>query len=205
VDVLVASVALLALVPLLVLVVVAVLVDSRGPVIYAQPRVGRFGAMFLILKFRSMVRDADRQGSGVSGHRDPRITRVGSLLRRVKLDEIPQLLNVLRGEMTLIGPRPEVMCYLRYYSPAELQVLTVRPGITGPGQILFTNVQASELDACDDPEAHYVNCQLHPKLLADVQYLRRRSLRVDLKVMAGTVAMLFRLAGRSVNRLEEVA
>jgi lipopolysaccharide/colanic/teichoic acid biosynthesis glycosyltransferase len=139
-----------------------------------------------------MVRNADKLGALVSGHRDPRITRVGRLLRRTKLDEIPQLLNILRGDMTLIGPRPEVMRYLRYYSSAELQLLNVRPGLTGPGQLLFSSQHAAELDALDDPESHYVNRQLHPKLSVDIDYLKHRCLRLDVQTLLRTVAMVAR-------------
>jgi lipopolysaccharide/colanic/teichoic acid biosynthesis glycosyltransferase len=146
-----------------------------------------------MLKFRSMVRDADRRGPLVTDRADPRITRIGALLRASKLDELPQLFNVVRGDMTLIGPRPEVPRFIRCYYPDELGILRVRPGLTGPGQIFYTEVQA-EQDSAADPEAHYLGSQLHPKLAIDLDYLRRRSLRLDLAILLRTVAMLSHLA-----------
>src|ERR1019366_4680310 len=122
-------------------------------------------------------------------------TRAGALLRATMLDELPQLLNVVRGDMTLIGPRPEVPRFLPCYQPEELKILRVRPGLTGAGQIFFyTEVQA-EQDSGADPETHYVGSQLHPKLAVDLDYLRRRSLWFDLAIVLRTIALLCHLAG----------
>jgi lipopolysaccharide/colanic/teichoic acid biosynthesis glycosyltransferase len=192
VDIVVAATALLLLSPVLLVIGVAVMVDSRGPAFYRQQRVGRLGRTFAILKFRSMVADAEKLGALVSGRRDPRVTRVGALLRATKLDELPQLINVIKGEMTLIGPRAEVMRYVLHYTPRELQLLGVRPGLTGPGQLLFTEEQAGHLDEADDPDVYYVNRQLHVKLAVDIGYLRSRSLWVDAKTILMTVALPLR-------------
>jgi lipopolysaccharide/colanic/teichoic acid biosynthesis glycosyltransferase len=190
VDLLVAAVALMVLSPLLVLVAALVKAESRGPVIYAQERIGKHDRPFRILKFRSMVADAERVGPLVSGRRDPRITRVGAILRATKLDELPQLVNVLRGDMTLIGPRADVARYVAHFTAEERQVLAVRPGLTGPSAVYFTTDQADELDGVTDPDAYYIEHQLHPKLALDLGYLRHRSFATDVGVLWSTVKVL---------------
>src|ERR1022692_2415424 len=196
VDVVIALIALLVASPLLPAAAAAVKVSSRGPALYKQVRAGKSGRPFTMLKFRSMVRDADRVGPLVTDRADPRITRIGALLRAAKLDELPQLFNVMRGDMTLIGPRPEVLRFLPCYHQEELGILTVRPGLTGPGQIFYTEVQA-EQDSATDPETHYVDSQLHPKLAVDLDYLRRRSLWFDLGILLRTIALICHLARRA--------
>jgi lipopolysaccharide/colanic/teichoic acid biosynthesis glycosyltransferase len=190
VDIVLSAIALGLLSPLLLLVAIAVKLDSRGPAFYSQKRVGRFGRTFRILKFRSMVANAEGLGPVLCGHRDPRITRFGTILRSTKLDELPQLINVLKGDMTLIGPRPEVSHYIPAYNPLELRLLTVRPGLTGLGQLYYTERQAAELDELEDPDAHYVSRQLHPKLAYDLAYLKDRSFWLDIKIVLGTMALL---------------
>ena len=191
VDVLVSAVGLVVVSPLLALLAVAVRADSRGPALFRQKRVGRDGVPFEIIKFRTMVVDAERIGPAVSGNVDPRVTRVVALLRRTKLDELPQLLNVLRGEMTLVGPRAEVARYVAYYTAEERATLSVRPGLTGPGGIWFTRSQAGELDGSDDPERAYVERHLHDKLRLDLAYLRDRTLLADLRAIGQTVGLLW--------------
>lgn len=197
VDVTVSALALIGLAPVLGAVTVAVRVESPGPVLFGQTRVGRDGVQFRILKFRSMVDGAERIGPQVSGRNDPRVTRVGAVLRATKLDELPQLWNMLRGDMTLVGPRAEVPEMVRYYTDEEWETLRVKPGLTGPGQIYFTSDQAAELDGVDDVEAHYVEYQLHPKLALDLVYLRHRTWRSDLAVVGRTVLLLLG-AGRRI-------
>jgi lipopolysaccharide/colanic/teichoic acid biosynthesis glycosyltransferase len=189
-DVLVSAVGLAVVSPLLALVAALVKTESRGPVIYAQERIGRHGRPFRIVKFRSMVADAERLGPLVSGHRDPRITRVGAFLRATKLDELPQLVNVLRGDMTLIGPRADVARYVAHFTAEERQLLTVRPGLTGPSAVYFTTDQAGELDGVADPDAYYIEHQLHPKLALDLDYLRHRSITTDIGILWRTVTVL---------------
>jgi lipopolysaccharide/colanic/teichoic acid biosynthesis glycosyltransferase len=191
-DIVLSGIATIALSPLLFLIAVAIRLESRGPVFFRQLRVGLNEVPFRIVKFRTMVVDAERLGPKVSGTRDPRVTRVGGVLRATKMDELPQLWNVLTGEMTLVGPRAEVPDMIRYYTPEERETLKVKPGLTGPGQIYFTTDQAAELDDVEDVEAHYVSHQLHPKLALDLEYLRRRSLWSDLGVMVKTVGVLVR-------------
>jgi lipopolysaccharide/colanic/teichoic acid biosynthesis glycosyltransferase len=192
-DVAVAAVGLVCLSPILLAIALAVRLESSGPALYRQERVGRRSCVFRLVKFRSMVDHADRLGALVSGRCDCRITRVGRLLRRSKLDELPQLWNVLVGDMTLVGPRPEVSRFLCHYTERERLLLTVRPGLAGPGQLFFTLEQAAELDDAMDPERHYVQSQLHHKLAVDLDYLACRSLKVDLWVLVRTAAMCLTL------------
>ena len=190
VDIGVAMAAAVLLSLLLALIALLIKLDSPGPVLYRQQRVGKNGLPFRILKFRSMVANAERLGAAVAGRHDPRITRVGRFLRAAKLDELPQLANVVAGHMTLIGPRAEVPRYVRHYTEKERRVLTVRPGLTGPGQLLFSQEQAAELDGAADPEREYVEHQLHVKLALDLDYLHRRALRRDLAILCQTVAVM---------------
>jgi lipopolysaccharide/colanic/teichoic acid biosynthesis glycosyltransferase len=190
VDVSVSAGALVLVSPLLVLVAAFVKAESRGPVFYMQERIGKHGRPFRIVKFRSMVADAERLGPLVSGRRDPRITRVGAFLRATKLDELPQLINVLRGDMTLIGPRADVARYVAHFTTEERQLLAVRPGLTGPSAVYFTTDQASELDGVADPDAYYIEHQLHPKLALDLDYLRRRSVSTDIGILWRTASVL---------------
>jgi lipopolysaccharide/colanic/teichoic acid biosynthesis glycosyltransferase len=192
VDVVVSLLALVVLAPVLIGIAAAIVVTDPGRALYRQVRVGRDGREFHLVKFRSMVRDADRVGPMVSAAHDPRITTVGRWLRRTKLDELPQLINVLRGDMTLIGPRPEVPRYLAHYRDTERLVLAVRPGLTGPGQVRYSRSQATELDAAADPEQCYLLTQLHPKLATELDYLVRRSLRGDLGILVATGLTLLR-------------
>ena len=180
VDVVVALTALLVLAPVLAILAGLVLVTSGRPALFRQARVGRDGAEFPILKLRTM-RTAPAGAPLVSGRGDPRITAVGRLLRRTHLDELPQLVNLVRGELTLIGPRPEVARYVAAYTAQERELLLVRPGLVGPGALLFGE-RAAELDHCVDPEQHYVTSQLHPRLELDLDYLRHRSLRRDVSL-----------------------
>jgi lipopolysaccharide/colanic/teichoic acid biosynthesis glycosyltransferase len=190
VDAVIAVVALVVTSPLLIVASVAVKVTSRGPVLFKQVRAGRSGQPFTMFKFRSMVCDADSIGPLITEKADPRVTKVGALLRATKVDELPQLINVLRGDMTLIGPRPEVPHFLQWYDAEELGILHARPGLTGPGQIHYTTAQASGRAGTLDPEKVYVESQLHPKLGVDLDYLRQRRLRVDVNVLLQTAAVL---------------
>jgi len=191
VDALCAFFGLLVLSPVLIVTAIAVKVTSRGPVLYKQVRAGRSGHSFTMLKFRSMVQDAEMMGPLVTESSDPRVTKVGALLRASKLDELPQLFNVLKGDMTLIGPRPEVPRFLPWYELDELGILRVRPGLTGPGQIFYTEEQASAKSGSGDPEQDYVEFQLHPKLSVDLDYLHRRGLWVDMTILLRTITMFF--------------
>jgi lipopolysaccharide/colanic/teichoic acid biosynthesis glycosyltransferase len=197
VDVVVSAVLLLVLTPLFVAVAIAVRLESAGPVFYRAARVGRNDEPFAMLKFRSMQADADRNGAGVSAADDARVTRVGLVLRATKLDELPQLLNVLQGTMTLVGPRAESPQFVAHYLPQERLLLAVRPGVTGPGQIDFTRHQAAELNGVADPDRYYVEHQMHGKLALDLEYLRDRTLRNDVGILGSTLALVLAAAWRS--------
>ena len=183
VDVVFAITLLIVLSPLMALIGAAIRLNTPGPAVYRQPRVGRGRRMFTIWKFRTMIVGADRKGPSVGGKADPRITAVGKLLRGTRLDELPQLVNLLRGDVTLIGPRPEVESFVSYYTPAEQGLLSVRPGLLGPGALLFAARQSDELDTARDPDAFYVAHHLHPKLALDLSYVRDRRLGSDLRLM----------------------
>lgn len=192
VDIVLSFVALVILSPVLLGLAVAVVLSSHGPAVYRQRRVGRGGNEFMIWKFRTMVVGADRLGAAVSGRADPRITRIGRWLRGTRLDELPQLMNVLRGDLTIIGPRPEVRQFTVFYTQAERRTLEVRPGVIGPGALLFAAVQSSELDDATDPDAHYVAHHLHPKLALDLAYLSDRGFVTDLSLVARAMLVMLR-------------
>ena len=181
-DVFVAAVVIALLSPLLLAIALAIRLSSPGPVLYRQERIGLHGRSFRILKFRSMVKNADRMAANVSPASDPRITRVGAFLRESYLDELPQLFNVLKGDMSLVGPRPETPEFVALYSPEERQVLTVRPGIAGPSTLAFMD-EAHLLDQVDDPEAHYVVAVMHERVRLDREYLSRRSFAYDIRLL----------------------
>ncbi|MEU6372895.1 sugar transferase [Streptomyces sp. NPDC046909] len=196
VDIAVALVLLPALLVPMALLAVLVRTTSRGPAVYRQWRAGRALRPFTILKFRSMVVGADLAGPAVSGDSDPRVTSVGHWLRRTRLDELPQLVNLLRGDMTLIGPRPEVERFLPYYTRDELRLLDVRPGIIGPGA-LYVAERGSELDDAGRAEERYVALQLHYKLALDLGYLNDRRVVSDLRLVAGAVSVSWLRRSRS--------
>lgn len=182
-----AALALVLLCPLLLALALWVRLDSPGPVLFRQHRVGRGGRLFVIYKFRTMQTDAETAGLPLTVGADARITRAGAWLRRSKVDELPQFLNVLRGDMSVVGPRPEVPRYVAQY-PADMRqtVLSVRPGITDLASIAFRN--ENELLACStDPERTYVEQILPTKLRYAQQYVRTRSLWLDLRIIAWTV------------------
>ena len=194
VDIVVSGIALAIAGPVIVLLARLVRLTSRGPAFYRQVRTGRAVEQFTMLKLRSMVSGADQAGPLVTSRSDSRVTKLGALLRATKLDELPQLFNVLKGDMTLIGPRPEVPRFIPYYDDEELQILNVRPGLTGPGQIFYTEVQQAATPDSADPEQHYATRELHPKLAIDLDYLRHRGFGHDLQIVVRTALMLARLA-----------
>jgi lipopolysaccharide/colanic/teichoic acid biosynthesis glycosyltransferase len=191
-DVVVAATGLSLLWPLLLGLGAAVRITSPGPAIYRQTRVGRDGRPFEIWKFRTMAVGPACAGPMVGGRADPRITPFGRWLRSSRLDELPQLVNLLRGELTLVGPRPEVPRFVDAYTPGERQLLAARPGIIGPGALLFATAQAGELDDCSDPDVFYAANHLHPKLALDLEYLANRSLRRDLALIARAAGLCAR-------------
>jgi lipopolysaccharide/colanic/teichoic acid biosynthesis glycosyltransferase len=190
-DVAVAAAALVLLVPVLLVIALAVKLDSPGPVLYRQRRVSRGGRLFRLYKFRTMVADADRLAPNVSATGDPRVTRVGRLLRRTYLDELPQLLNVLLGDMSLVGPRPETPEFVALFTPEERRVLDIRPGLAGPSTLAFMD-EADLLASADDPVAYYTTTVLHDRVRADLAYLERRSIGYDIRLLCSQVLAIAR-------------
>lgn len=190
-DVLAAGAGLLVLSPLLLAVALWIKFDSRGPVLFRQQRVGRRGVPFVILKFRTMAHRAPQERQLTVG-RDARITCAGRLLRRAKLDELPQLFNVLQGSMSLVGPRPEVPRYVACYPPAVRDtVLSVAPGITDWASILYKEENAI-LGRAADPERAYIDTILPVKLGYYQRYVRERSFWLDLRIIFHTLAAIVR-------------
>jgi lipopolysaccharide/colanic/teichoic acid biosynthesis glycosyltransferase len=186
-DLVVAACALALLSPLLALAALAVWLSSPGPVVYRGVRVGRGGSEFSILKFRSMRVDplASRD---ITVHEDPRVTSTGRLLRATKVDELPQLWNVIRGEMSLVGPRPESPRYVAQYTSEQREALCARPGITGLTQIYFRHEE--RLLRGQQVERYYETVLLPVKLAIDIYYVRHQSLWLDLKILALTLVAL---------------
>ena len=186
-DVLISGSALCLLWPLLLLIALAIVIDDPGPVFYRQVRVGRGGKEFRIFKVRSMIADADRKGLQITVGRDSRITRVGAVLRKTKLDELAQLINVFLGQMSFVGPRPEVPRYVALYTPYQRQVLLVRPGITDYASIAYRN-ENDLLAGAEDPERKYIEEIMPAKIELNMRYLHEISPLCDLKLILRTVA-----------------
>lgn len=185
-DVLLSATGLALLSPVLLACAAAIKLDSPGPALYRQVRVGRGGREFRIFKLRTMTDGADGRGMQITVGGDARITRVGAVLRKYKLDELAQLLNVLRGEMSFVGPRPEVPRYVRLYSQAQRKVLLVRPGITDPASIAYRN-ENDLLAQSDDPERTYVEEIMPAKLELNRRYIVEFSLLGDLRLIGRTI------------------
>ena len=181
-----AGLGLIAIAPALAVMALGVKLSDGGPVFYRQERVGRGGKPFRIWKFRTMVPNADRLGLSITRGGDSRITRIGRVLRRFKLDELPQLWNVLVGEMSFVGPRPEVARYVALYSPEQRQVLELKPGITDPASLAFRD-EESMLAAASDPERFYIDTCMPRKIEINLAYARRATFWTDLWVILQTV------------------
>ena len=185
-DIVLSACALAVLWPLLLLIALAIWIDDPGPVFYRQVRVGRNGKTFRIFKFRSMVMDADKKGLAITVGRDSRITRVGTVLRKTKLDELAQLLNVFLGQMSFVGPRPEVPKYVELYTPYQRQVLLVRPGITDYASIAYRN-ENDLLAGAPNPETMYIEQIMPDKIELNMKYLREISPLADIRLIFKTI------------------
>ena len=181
---------LIVLSPLLAAISIWIKLDSRGPVMYRGTRVGQWGRPFQMCKFRTMVIDADRIGGPSTSDDDPRLTGVGNFLRKYKLDELPELLNVLNGDLSLVGPRPEVPQEVDLYTEEERALLTVRPGITDYASIKFNN-EGEILAGSEDPHEAYREKIRPEKIRLGLEYVTTRSLWVDLKLLPLTLFVLF--------------
>jgi len=202
-DVVAAGTGLLVFLPVFVLAAIAVKLSSSGPVFFKQQRMGKGFRPFSIYKFRTMTADAPRQGGPITVGDDPRITRIGRLLRKAHLDEMPQLVNVLKGDMSLVGPRPEVPRYVEMFRDDYEEILRVRPGITDIASIEYRDEPAI-LGAAGDPEREYVERVLPDKIRLAKQYIARRSLCFDIRLILMTICRVaadrlgFSPAGRHV-------
>ena len=190
-DIVLSACALAVLWPLLLLIALAIWIDDPGPVFYRQVRVGRNGKTFRIFKFRSMVMDADKKGLAITVGRDSRITRVGAFLRKTKLDELAQLLNVLFGQMSFVGPRPEVPKYVELYTPYQRQVLLVRPGITDYASIAYRN-ENDLLAGAPNPETMYIEQIMPDKIELNMKYLLEISPLADIRLILKTIVAVIK-------------
>ena len=189
-DLVFSLVGLLVTLPFYLFVALAIRLDSPGPVFYLQERVGLSGRRFRILKFRTMVSGADRQGS-ITVKLDPRVTRVGRWLRRYKFDELPTLFNVLKGDMSLVGPRPELPQYVDRYTSEQRGVLSMRPGITDLGTLRF-DAETDLLTEADNLEDLYLERILPEKLRLNLEYVDKRSFFLDMRIVFETLLLIVR-------------
>lgn len=184
-DIVASACGLLLLSPLFLVVAIWIRLDSKGPVFYRQLRVGRNNKDFRIYKFRSMRIGADSGSLVTIGGNDPRVTRSGYIIRKYKIDELPQLINVLLGDMSIVGPRPEVRHYVNYWTPSQMRVLDVRPGITDPASIRYRN-ENELLAQAQDPEDYYINVIMQDKIRLYLEYVDNVSFCNDIKLIFQT-------------------
>ena len=189
-DIAISSIGLIILSPCLLVIALLIKITSPGLVFYRAERVGKDGVSFKLYKFRSMTTDADKSGPKITTQGDARVTSVGRWLRKLKLDELPQLINVLKGEMSMVGPRPEDPHYVAYYSPEQRQVLSVLPGITSAASVRFRHEE--QILVGDDWEIQYIQQVLPEKLDIELDYLRQRSFWGDLSLIWRTFLALLR-------------
>ncbi len=189
-DIVTSIIVIILLFPLFLVIAIWILLDSKGGIFYRQIRVGKNQEEFYLLKFRSMRPNADKSGQLTIGN-DHRITKVGKFIRKFKIDEFPQLINILKGEMSIVGPRPEVPKYVALYNQIQTSVLDVLPGLTDYASIEFIDEQKI-LGKADDPEKEYIERVMPEKLKFNLKYLEERSFLVDLKVVIKTVIKIVR-------------
>lgn len=188
-DIVASGCGLLVLLPLFLVIAIWIKLDSKGSVFYRQVRVGRHNKDFRIIKFRSMRVGADKGSLVTIGGRDPRITRSGYFIRKYKLDELPQLINVFIGQMSIVGPRPEVRHYVDYWTKEQLHVLDVRPGITDPASIKFRN-ENELMEKADNPENYYINVIMQEKIRLYLEYVGKVGFWYDIKLIFKTFKVI---------------
>lgn len=184
-DLIASGLGLIVLIPLFLIIAIWIKLDSKGSVFYRQVRVGRNNKDFRIFKFRSMRVGADKGSLVTIGGRDPRVTRSGYWIRKFKLDELPQLINVFIGDMSLVGPRPEVRHYVDYWTPEQMHVLDVRPGITDPASIKFRN-ENELMEKAEDPEKYYIEVIMQEKIKLYLEYVEKHNFWYDLGLIFKT-------------------
>lgn len=184
-DIVFSLLGLIMLSPILLLIAILIKLDSKGPVLFIQGRVGRHNKDFDIYKFRTMRTKSEKKGLLTLGNNDSRVTKVGYLLRRYKIDEFPQLVNILKGDMSFVGPRPELRYYVNFYGEDNMDVFSVRPGMTGLASLKYRN-EVELLKAADDPEDFFINTVIPDKLKYNKTYIEKRSFLFDLKLISLT-------------------
>lgn len=184
-DIVASGLGLLVFSPIFIILAIWIKLDSKGPIFYRQVRVGRHNKDFRIFKFRSMRVGSDKGSLVTIGGRDPRITRSGYFIRKFKFDELPQLINVFIGDMSLVGPRPEVRHYVDYWTEEQMHVLDVRPGITDPASIKFRN-ENELLETAEDPEKYYIEVIMQEKIKLYLEYVEKTSFWYDIKLIFKT-------------------
>lgn len=189
-DRIAALLGLLVLSPFLIIIALVISIDSGGGVFFVQIRVGKDFKSFGLFKFRTMRPFAEKEGKLTIGNKDPRITKVGGFLRKYKIDELPQLFNVLNGTMNLVGPRPEVPEYVAHYNVEQRKVLTVRPGITDYASLLYFN-ESEVLAQSENPKETYLNVVMPAKLKLNLEYIEKKSFKEDLKIIFKTLRKIF--------------
>ena len=184
-DLVASGLGLLFLSPILIIVAIWIKIDSEGPIFFRQLRVGRNNKDFRIYKFRSMRVGSDKGSQVTVGGHDPRITKSGYFIRKTKIDELPQLINVFIGDMSLVGPRPEVRHYVNYWTPEQMHVLDVRPGITDPASIRYRN-ENELLEKAEDPEKYYIEVIMQDKIKLYLDYVEKHGFWYDIKLIFQT-------------------
>ena len=185
-DLLFSSIGLILLQPLFIVTSIMIKVDSTGPIFFKQERIGKNFRRFMIYKFRTMVVGAEKKGLPITSKGDNRITRTGKILRRLKIDELPQLFNVLKGDMSLVGPRPEIIKYVEWYKNEYERILSIRPGITDISSLTFRN-EENILKGADDPECYYMHVLLPEKIRLAREYIQNMSFFYDVKLIFNTL------------------
>lgn len=188
-DIIASLCGLICLSPLFLVLSIWIKLDSKGPVFYRQVRVGRNNKDFRIFKFRSMRVGADKGSLVTIGGRDPRVTRSGYFIRKFKFDELPQLINVVKGDMSLVGPRPEVRHYVNYWTEDQMRVLSVRPGITDPASIKFRN-ENELMEKAEDPENYYIHVIMQEKIKLYLEYVENANFWYDIKLILKTFKVI---------------
>lgn len=185
-DFLVSLLGIIILSPIFIIVSIAIKLDSKGSILFLQKRVGRYGKEFNIYKFRTMVTNAEKLGKQITVGNDSRITKVGAFLRKTKIDELPQLFNVLKGDMSLVGPRPEVPKYVALYDEEQRNVLNVRPGITDMASLRYKD-ENDILGEVDNPEEYYINVIMKDKLSLNLEYIQKSNVFFDIYLIVKTI------------------
>jgi len=191
-DIIFSFVIIIVSFPLWIVIIIAIKLDTKGSIFYKSERVGKYGRYFYLYKFRSMVENADQIGGKINGQSDPRQTRVGRFIRKWKIDELPNLLNVLKGEMSIVGPRPEAPEYVQHYKPGQMAVLNVKPGITDMAISGKYRNEQQILDQVKNPHSYYIDVILQESLSLNLEYVRLKpSLLLDLKIILKTLGAIF--------------